>query len=95
MYLFMYVGIAAPASCEVRAVILFLHAEGQSAAPHRGQHKSFNNQAYQQGDFPPPSLQSGPGTKRLISLHKDEGLVGYQALPHQRRARGLSQKLAA
>jgi hypothetical protein len=24
--------IAAPASCEVRAVILFLHAEGQSAA---------------------------------------------------------------
>jgi len=64
------------------------------AAPHRGSHKCFN-QALQLGVFRPPSLQSRPGTKRLPSLHQDEGLVGYPALPHQRRAQGWSQHLAA
>jgi len=29
-------------------------------------------------------LQSRPGAKRLPSLHQDEGLFGYPALPHQR-----------
>ena len=50
---------------------------------------------FQLGDFRPPSLQSGPGAKRLPSLHQDEGLVGYPALPHQRRAHGWSHQLAA
>ena len=49
----------------------------QCAAPHCGLHKCFN-QALQLGDFRPPSLQSGPGAKRLPSLHQDEGLVGTQ-----------------
>ena len=62
--------------------------------PNRGSHKCFN-QALQLGDFRPPSLQSGPGAKRLPSLHQDEGLVGYPALPHQRRTHEWSQQLAA
>jgi len=45
--------------------------------------------------FEPPSLQSGPGAKWLPSLLQDEGLVGYPALPLQRRVHGWSQQLAA
>ena len=66
----------------------------QRAAPHRGSHKCFN-QALQLGDFRPPSIQSEPGTKRLPSLHQDDGVVGYRALPHQRRAHGWNQPLDA
>jgi len=55
-------------------------------------HKCFN-QDLQLGDFRPPSLLSWPGAKRLPSLHQDEGLVGYPALPHQRRAHGFNNWL--
>jgi transposase len=56
--------------------------------------KCFNH-ALQLGDFRPPSLQSEPGAKRLPFLLQDEGLVGYPALPLQRRAHAWSQQQGA
>jgi len=133
--------IAASASCKVRAVIRFLHAEGQSAAeihrrlcrvygdnvmsqtlnklrrstqnkqrgmltkgfvllhdkarPHTAARTNVLMNLFNWEIFRPPSLQSGPPAKRLPSLHQDEGLVGYPALPHQRTAHRWSQQLAA
>jgi len=40
-------------------------------------------------DHPPYSPDLAP------SLQQDEGLVGYPALPHQRRSHGWGQELAA
>jgi len=47
----------------------------QRTAPHRSSHKCCN-QALQLGDFRPLFLQSGPGAKRLPSLHQ-EGRSGW------------------
>jgi hypothetical protein len=44
-------------------------------------------------NHPPYSMDLAPSNYHL--LHQDEGLVGYSALPHQQRAHGWSQQLAA
>ena len=66
-------------------VLLHDNARPHTAASANALIKLFNWEIF---DHP-------PGAKRLPSLHEDEGLVGYPALPHQRRAHGWSQQLAA
>jgi hypothetical protein len=72
--------------------VVLLH---DNARPHAAGLAQYFNQALQLGDFQPRSLQSGLGTKQLPSLHQYEGLVGYPALPHQRRVNNWLQYLAA
>src|SRR5215510_575352 len=62
-----------------------ISAHDNARPPYRGSHKCFS-EALQVGDFRPPSLHSGPGAKLLPSLHQDEDLVGYPALPPQRKS---------
>ena len=66
-----------------------------NARPHTAARTNALIKLFQRGGFRPSSLESGPGTKRLPSLHQDEGLFGYPAPPHQRRTRGWSQHLTA
>jgi hypothetical protein len=71
-------------------VLLHDNARPHTAARTNALIKLFNWEIF---DHPPysPDLASSD----LSSLHQDEGLVGYTALPHKRRAHGWTQQMAA
>ena len=60
----------------IKGVVLLHYARTHIAARKNVLLKFYNWEIF---DHP---LQSGPGAKRLQSLHHDENLVGYAALPH-------------
>ena len=74
-----------------KGVVLLLHdnARPHTAARTNALIKLFDWEIF---DHPPYSPDLAP---RDYHLHQNEGLVGYPALPHQRRAHGWSQQLAA
>jgi hypothetical protein len=72
--------------------VLFLH---DNPRPHTAAHTNALIRLFNWKIFNHPPLQSELGAKRLPSVHQDEGLVGYPALPFQQRAYGWSQQQAA
>jgi hypothetical protein len=72
-----------------KGVVLLHNARPHTAAHTNALIKLFNWAIF---DHSPYSLVLPPSDQQ--SLHQDEVLVGYPALPYQQRARGWSQQLA-